>query len=450
MKIEPQFNVSNLSLSGALKAMARRQHYLFVHKYLQKVFYQNPYRVFEHLRSEMGAVYLSQLWQDTADEFSLEKKDVVDPTGLRIDYQENESYGLIIISLPLPKTSPEAYFVGMRSNYSDEYEGAAFRYFTLEREDIGPGSSSTLLCEWTANGDHLSYVNEVGATLDQFVDAIEKLVAPKNTAATTDFDDPVEVERPAHISYVHEPVTTRPSNSPQNFLLQEVERLINPKRNSSNTSTENPSIGAATSAEQIQEAIAKKLSELTDNFHTNGSSNNYDCRIDPRTIQSQKSAPHVFQGVFKPPIISLQTTPIKITGLGYCETKSDGLKVQGFKQTPRFSSSQLAIIFLVCYFGGKLIGGVVGILLVIPAVALLYSSLRGQGIDHKDEPLELIIPWDNIPRARFDRISGTVVINVKNFRHQRDSYKGALFFHPSGKPDHLLNALQAHNVKCKY
>lgn len=157
-----------------------------------------------------------------------------------------------------------------------------------------------------------------------------------------------------------------------------------------------------------------------------------------------------FEGMFKPPIISLQTAPIKIAGPGYCEIKPDGLKVKGFKQTPRFSSSQLVIFFLVLFFGGKLIGGVLSILLMTPAIALLYSSTKGQGTDHKEENIELTVPWENISNAKLDKLLGAVIIDVKKFRYQRDSYRGAIFFHPSVKPDHLLDALRSHNIKCKH
>lgn len=402
--------------------MTRRQHYLFAQKYLPEVFYQNPNLVIEYLKNDIGSEYLSQLWQNTADEFSLDETDVIDPTGLRIDYRENEDYRLIVISLPSPEVSPEAYFVAMWSNYSSKYQGEAFRYFTLElEEDIDSqdngvsGFPPTMFCGRARGGKHINYGNGSGVALDGFVESIEQLVAPKSRLAISNSDNYVEVERPPHISYMPQSCIKQSTESPQNFFLKEVEKLINPKRNPSNTSMSVP-----ISLEQIQEVVARK------------------------------SHLQVFEGTFKPPIVSWQTTPIKIAGLGYCETKVDGLKVKGFKQTPRFSSSQLAIIFLVCYFGGKLLGGVLSILLIIPAMALLYSSLRGQGTDHKDEPLELMIPWGNIPHARFDRISGTVVINVKNFRHQKDSYKGSIFFHASVKPDHLLNALQAHRIKCKY
>jgi hypothetical protein len=373
--------------------MTRRQHYLFAQKYLPKVFYQNPNLVIEYLRNDMGAKYLSRLWQNTADEFSLDKTDVVDPSGLSIDYRENEDYGLIIISLPSPEVSPEAYFVAMWSSYSSKCQGETFRYFTLELEDDidlqdneVSGVPPTMFCERSREGKHINHGNGSGANLNTFVESIKQLLVPRRrlSIASSDnyiMDDPDSAERPPRTNYV-------PMDEP-------------------------------TSLEQIQE------------------------------MMSRKSHVQVFEGMFKPPVISVQTTPIKVAGVGYCETQPEGLKVKGFKQTPQLSSVQLAIAFLALFYMGSLIGGLVGWAIKAGGVVLLYSASKGQGTDHKNECLELIIPWDNVSSARFDKTLEAVIINVKNFQHQKKSYKGALFFHPSTKPSNLLDALQSHNVNCE-
>jgi hypothetical protein len=238
--------------------------------------------------------------------------------------------------------------------------------------------------------------------------------------------------------------TLERSATAHDFFSEEFEKLINlPKKQ--------PAISIDMSAlsENNKNIMTKRQSNSIQDLHLIGHSNGHELNMEIKN-QGQRSAFSLFEGVFKPPIISIQKPPIKIAGLGCCEAMPDGLRVQGFKQTPRFSSSQLAIVFLVLYISGKLIGGILGWLLVVPALLLLYSAAKGQGTDHKGEEIKLLIPWENISNAKLDKISGAVIIHVKSFRNQGERYKGSLFFHPSIKPQSLLDALQIHNVKCKH
>jgi hypothetical protein len=203
--------------------MERRQHYLFTHKYLRDLFHQNPNLFFEQMRSEQGARYLAQFWQNTAEEFELDNLDIVDATGLNIDYREAADYGLVIILLPPPRISPEACFIGVWTNYSNAYRGRdSFRYFTLElKEDVDSVSSqlgeseSHMLCEWTADSKHLNS-GEIGPTLSGFVRAIEALVMPQG-----DSKDALDSDRRTlhwrKVSHESEAITTKQApTSPHN------------------------------------------------------------------------------------------------------------------------------------------------------------------------------------------------------------------------------------------
>jgi hypothetical protein len=261
--------------------MERRQHYLFTHKYLRDLFHQNPNLFFEQMRSEQGARYLAQFWQNTAEEFELDNLDIVDARGLNIDYREAADYGLVIILLPPPRLSPEACFIGVWANYSNAYRGRdSFRYFTLElKEDVDSVSSqlgeseSHMLCEWTADSKHLNS-GEIGPTLSGFVRAIEALVMPQDASK-----DALDTDRRTQYRYKsnHEskPITTEQAPVFPN-----------------NTAT-------------------------------------------------------VFDGIFKPPTISIQVNPVKIAGSGCCEVTPDGLRIQGFKQKPQLGSAQLRLLLFL-------------------------------------------------------------------------------------------------------
>ncbi|NJM46086.1 MAG: hypothetical protein HC860_07815 [Alkalinema sp. RU_4_3] len=335
--------------------MERRQHYLFTHKYLRDLFHQNPNLFFEQMRSEQGGTYLAQFWQNTAEEFELDNLDIVDATGLNIDYREAADYGLVIILLPPPRISPEACFIGVWANYSNAYRGRdSFRYFTLElKEDVDSvssqlGESEThMLCEWTADSKHLNS-GEIGPTLSGFVRAIEALVMPQD-----DSKDALDSDRRTQYLYKsnHEfkPITTEQAPISHN-----------------NTAT-------------------------------------------------------VFDGMFKPPTISIQANPVKIAGSGCCEVTPDGLRIQGFKQTAQLGSTQLAIAFLVVFFIGHFIGGMIGWGMKAAGVGLLYSASKGQGTDHKGEKIDLLIPWENVAKASFNKASDVVTIQVANFEFRRST-----------------------------
>ncbi len=154
----------------------------------------------------------------------------------------------------------------------------------------------------------------------------------------------------------------------------------------------------------------------------------------------------IFQGTFKPPVIGRQQVPIKITGSGYCDVTSDGLGIQGFKQTSKVNSSQLFILFFILFFG---LAGLRAIwpempnwLMIIPFSVAIFPFTQSQGTDHQSEPIELFIPWQYISDAKLDKDSMAVMICVKKFRHQNERYKGALFFDPLDGADSLLKALQ--------
>ena len=163
----------------------------------------------------------------------------------------------------------------------------------------------------------------------------------------------------------------------------------------------------------------------------------------------------IFEGTFNPPIIGSREAPIKIAGSGFCDVTFDGLRIQGFKQTPIINSSQFVILFLIVLFGVAIIKALwsampawlVNTLITAPFTMAIPHFLKGQGTDHQGESIELLIPWDKISSARLDKVSGDLIIHIKKFRHQDERYEGALFFNPSDGSDSLLNALQEHKAQ---
>ena len=195
--------------------MARLQHYRFSHKLLPGLFHKNPLLFFEQMRSQQGQMYLLEFWESIAEDLDFDAQHIVEATGLRITYKKEKDYGLLVISLPPPQESPEAYFIGLWSSYCDKHEGSPFRYFTLELgQDLESEDDSlahlpvTFFCEWTKEGERLNYGNGSAPSIQKFIEEIEKFVLP-------------EADEP---------------------LLQEISKLINPTQAANQT----PSIEGTT------------------------------------------------------------------------------------------------------------------------------------------------------------------------------------------------------------
>ncbi|MBF2088406.1 MAG: hypothetical protein IGR80_17930 [Synechococcales cyanobacterium K44_A2020_017] len=168
--------------------MARLQHYLFSHKRLPRLFQDSPLQFVEKMRSAQAQMFLLRFWKAIAEEIDLDDEDIVDPAGLKLTSKEAEDYEIIVVSLPPPTISPEAYFIGVWVSYSKAHEGAPFRYFTLElEEDLGRdddssiGSPTTVFCEWTETGEHLNYGDGLAPKVEAFIEAIAALQVSSTT-----------------------------------------------------------------------------------------------------------------------------------------------------------------------------------------------------------------------------------------------------------------------------
>ncbi len=121
---------------------------------------------------------------------------------------------------------------------------------------------------------------------------------------------------------------------------------------------------------------------------------------------------------------------------------SNGLRFQGFKQTSKLNCVLLAFFFFATLYISNLTGGMLSWGVKAAGIGLLYSANRGQGSDHRGEKIDLLIPWENIAKASFNKASDIITIQVTNLRIQKDYYKkGELFFCSSTNPDDLLSAV---------
>ena len=132
-------------------------HYAYVHlglrsfifkeqEFFTKVFYAGP-------RNMSG--FLRQFWDNLREDHQeLNERDIEvleDDFSLSVSKLTNGE-DLLLIKLPRPNNSPEAFYIGVVIS-------KGLRYFTLELgKDIFNGNSDTfVVCEWKEDGQHMNY-----------------------------------------------------------------------------------------------------------------------------------------------------------------------------------------------------------------------------------------------------------------------------------------------------
>jgi hypothetical protein len=156
---------------------ARAHHYLFAHRVLPSVFFENPARFIEVLAKD-GIGFLRFFWERVGSD--LKDETALPASGLNYQTRRtDDGVTVVIITLPQPEAAPEAYFAA--AVYRPPMEGGASlcRYFTLEYGiDLTGSQSRTVLCEWTSqpSPSHLNYGDGPEATEMAFFKAVcEKL-----------------------------------------------------------------------------------------------------------------------------------------------------------------------------------------------------------------------------------------------------------------------------------
>jgi hypothetical protein len=160
----------------------RLRHYEFAHFALRQVALSDPLAFLGNMASELRQEFLAAVlamvderFGDAADAGEFTARDFrVLPTRVG-------RYPCAIVVMPPPGAVTEAHLIAlvMLADLSDpdavhgEIQG---RYFTLEQGIHIDRSTRTVLCEWTADGQHLNYGDCPEPTPAAFAAAIEPLV----------------------------------------------------------------------------------------------------------------------------------------------------------------------------------------------------------------------------------------------------------------------------------
>jgi hypothetical protein len=158
----------------------RAQHYLFAHRLLPSVFFQNPGQLIGALEQQ-GPALLTDMWNHTA-QFAPEAPPLP-AEGLSVELRRIPAgWTVALVTLPRPCAMTEAHFTALAVKPTGERQVAlpaeAARYVTLELSTSLEGDEPfTMLCEWTSDGTHANMGEGPPPDLEAFFQRVTELLA---------------------------------------------------------------------------------------------------------------------------------------------------------------------------------------------------------------------------------------------------------------------------------
>lgn len=158
--------------SAKQTAPRRIQHYKFAHEILRDYFFKDRNTLLDSLLSSEDI--LRSFWTDVGKYYAenFEGVEELDGSEIRISHMEYSDTHFVIIQLPQPEQSPEAYFIGLILPHNNEGDG---RYITLEYGDDEEVGKYTVLCEWNREA-HRNFGVGCHPTKKDFQDTLIALV----------------------------------------------------------------------------------------------------------------------------------------------------------------------------------------------------------------------------------------------------------------------------------
>lgn len=153
--------------------MPRQQHYLFAHKILPQIVYQNPQKALGLLTSTEARPLLLRLWERLGED--LPEKERLPAMGLGCHSRVLEDGRIVVVvRMPPPERMTEAHFVGFLFTPGEKMlfffqKPPTASCFTLEHSFQLDGTPRTVLGGWTPEGAHFNMGDGPPADLNNFV-----------------------------------------------------------------------------------------------------------------------------------------------------------------------------------------------------------------------------------------------------------------------------------------
>ena len=158
----------------------RAQHYIFAHKVVPSLFFQDSGGFVGTLAQE-GNALLGRLWVEAA---RLARTVGPATPADAIDFPYIPAYEvrnlagdatLVVLVPPTPIAAREAYFIGLLLPSPFDTSEVTGRVYTLELSEDHHRKIGTMLCGWTAEGSHVNYASCPPPVLEAFVAAVDDL-----------------------------------------------------------------------------------------------------------------------------------------------------------------------------------------------------------------------------------------------------------------------------------
>ncbi|MDA3731298.1 hypothetical protein PBV87_07370 [Niameybacter massiliensis] len=141
----------------------RSSRYWLAHKILPNYIFTNTKLFLEKVCTGSDTdVYrfINFLWE-RAQRKVAEKPTVYMPQVIK---EEREDTKVLVMSMPIPEATLEAYYVGVVYNNAKEV-----RYFVLESSNLVEEDVIACMCEWTKDGKHLNYGFTKDIAIENFI-----------------------------------------------------------------------------------------------------------------------------------------------------------------------------------------------------------------------------------------------------------------------------------------
>jgi hypothetical protein len=155
---------------------ARFHHYVFAHQALPQLSASSPRESFAALNMPERNEALLHLWKHVGDQLP-EGEAPIEPDGLSASVHAIGDFVIILVTMPPPLFSPEAYFGALAFGPFGGEQDPTHRYFTLERSVSIHGADTTVLAEWK-NSVHHNLGPGSPPVADLFLNRVTQLMSP--------------------------------------------------------------------------------------------------------------------------------------------------------------------------------------------------------------------------------------------------------------------------------
>jgi hypothetical protein len=176
---------------------ARTVHYLFAHRVLPDLAFEDPLQFMAILAAADAEQKLHELWMTVGNSLAEGRggsRQVPTSEGLAVTRTRLAGRACAVIEMPRPEAETEAYFVAAVLDHNLDQSRAAppeakprLFYYTLEKgTNLTDGSDRTVLCRWDTKTSHSNLGDGPPAEKKAFLEAVERMVTEETGRMTND------------------------------------------------------------------------------------------------------------------------------------------------------------------------------------------------------------------------------------------------------------------------